>query len=175
MKYSNEINDFFKRHNVYSEEMFRYLERNTYMVDYRDEEARIAIGCAYAINNITKVLEGLSICIPYNYDDITTLISIHEITHGIIAYKHLNKKYNVDITCEALPMLYEKLYVLERQTPELIKYEKYLDSMISDSSSDSYKYGLYVRDTLLENYNNNYNSMDRLTRKLVRKYNKEYK
>lgn len=49
----------------------------------------------------------------------TMLINIHEITHGIYAYKKLNKKYNPNVGIETLPMLYEKIYILENNSEEL--------------------------------------------------------
>ena len=173
MKYSKRINNFFKEHNLYDEVMFKYLENHTDMIDYRDIDQRMLIGCAYAINEKTSKVESFRICIPFDIDDITTLISIHEIVHGIIGYKHLNKKYKHDITVEALSMLYEYIYIYEHPSDKLIKYGKYLDNMINEFSDESYKFALFAREELFMNYNKNYDKMEKLTKKLKYKYRKE--
>ena len=173
MKYSRRINSFFKRHNLYDEKMFRYLEEHTYMIDYRDEDMRVFVGCAYKLNKHNNKVEGFRICIPFDTDDITTMVSIHEIVHGIIGYKCLNKKFIKDITCEALSMLYEYIYISENPSEKLVKYGKYLDSMINDFSDESYKFALYARKEFFNNYDNDFDHMQKLTRKLENKYNKE--
>ena len=100
------------------------------------------------------------------------LISIHELTHGIEVYPKIGKKYIKDITCEVLPLLYEKLFILENPTEELIEYGKYLDQTIGENNMEEYIFALNIRDILLENYKYNMNEMQTLTKKLQKKYNK---
>ena len=76
-----------------------------------------------------------------------------------------------DLTIETLPLLYEKLYILENPSKELIAYSKYLDNLIETNSEKEYKFGLSIRDELLENYNYNMQDMQKLAKKLVRKHN----
>ena len=130
MNFNPKLIDFFKRHNLYDKEMFDYFSLNSSMIDYRYEEQRDFIGCFWKFKN--NVLVKFHLVLPYVYNDITMLISIHEIVHGILAYKTLNKKFNLDLDCESLPMLYEKIYINEVNTPEIIKYGNFLDSLISE-------------------------------------------
>ena len=173
--YSEILIDFFKRHNLYDEEMFKYLQEHTDIIDYRDEDTRVCIGCGYLINNKNNKLERFRICIPKVVDNKTALISIHEIVHGIVGYKNLNKKFKNDIIIEALAFLYEKLFINESNDPSLVKYGLYLDSLIEDNDEEKYKYALFARDYLLMNYEKDYYKMEKLSKKLTKKYNKSIK
>lgn len=168
MKYNQVIIDFFKRHNLYEEEMFKYLSENSMMVDYLDEEQRAFIGCFYILNK-RGILDRIQLNIPYVYNDETALINIHEIVHGILYYQKLGKKFKKDITVEALPMLYEKLYILENPSEEFIKYGEYLDRIIEENPQKEYKFGLDVREELLKNYNYNIKKMSKKVKRLSRK------
>lgn len=169
MKYNDEIIDFFKSHNLYDKEMFNYLESKTDMVDYQMEEDRAFIGCGYSVDRKTKRLVNFRICIPYCYDDKTTLISIHEIAHGIWAYKHLNKKIK-EIEVELFPMLLERIYLMENTSTALTSYTAYLDSTIDDEADEKYRFALSNRDILLKENYSDFSSIDRRTKKLVRKW-----
>lgn len=171
--YSDKILDFFKKHNLYEKEMFDYLQSHTDMIDYQIEEERDFIGCAYAINHYTKRLDRFRMGLPYVYDDITALINIHEIVHGIEGYKHLNKKFTPGMTCEALPLVYEKIYIAENPSKELIAYWNYLNSRIKEDSDIQYRFGLSVRDELFSKYVDDYKKMNKMVNKLARKYNRE--
>lgn len=168
MKYNNEIIAFFKKHNMYSDKMFDYLQNNTIMINYNYKENRDFIGCYHIIQN--NKLNKIKLITPYPTNEITTLINIHEITHGIELYKHLNKKYTPDISCEVLPMLYERIYVNEVNSKELLEYAANLDKEITNQ--EQYLLGLNLRDELLNNYNYNFNSTKRKVKKLVNKYYK---
>ena len=171
--YSEEIIDFFKRHNLYDEEMFKYLDSHTDMIDYyNNPEARVCIGAGHHTENGRVV--RLRICIPYPVDYKTTLICIHEIVHGIIEYKHLNKKPIEEIRKEALPFVYEKLYLDEINNEDMNKFEDYLNDFNVDKNNP-YSFALYARDCLVENYNKDFKKMDKLSKKLVKKYNKTIK
>ena len=37
MRYNPKVIDFFKRHNMYEESMFEYLQDHSVMIDYDDE------------------------------------------------------------------------------------------------------------------------------------------
>jgi hypothetical protein len=101
------------------------------------------------------------------------LISIHEITHGIENYFKLGKKFKEDITLEALPILYEKLYIMENPSDELNEYGKYLDSKITERCQKEYEFALRIREELIENYHFDMHKTSKLVKKLARKYLKK--
>ena len=121
MNFNTKLISFFQKHNLYDKEMFDYFSKNTVMIDYKDEEQRMYIGCFYIIDKNHK-LKDIQLNIPYIYDEITMLISIHEIIHGIILYKKLNKRYKKDNTTESMSLLYEKIYMEETKSKILTKY-----------------------------------------------------
>ena len=169
MVYNEKIIDFFKRHNMYDEKTFKYLQDNSTMIDYRNVEERAFIGCFYILNK-KEELERLQINIPYVYDDITALININEIVHGIENYSKLGKKFKKDLTIETLPILYEYIFITESQSSELKSYGKYLDKMIETSNELEYLFALKVRLELLNKYKYNMKKMQKLTKKLSREY-----
>ena len=169
MKFNAYIIDFFKRHNLYDEELFKYLEKNAMMIDYRDEDQRAMIGCFYVLDE-KEILKKIQVNVPYVYDDITAMINVHELVHGIEAYQRIGKKFKKDLTTEALPILYEKLFILENPSEELIKYGEYLDKTIEMCSEKDYKFALKVSDELIKNYNYDMKKMKKMTKKLSRKY-----
>ncbi len=167
MKYSDGIINFFKRHNLYEKEMFDYLQNQTDIIDYDDEDVRIFIGCAYNVDQITGKILGLRICIPIAYDDITTLISIHEIAHGIWGYKKLNKKYE-SLEVELFPMKLERIYLSERASARLNNYANFLDSTIDENSDERYRFALHNRDKLDNSTLSSFKSIDKHTKKLAK-------
>ena len=169
MKFNQGVIEFFKKHNMYEEKMFNYLEDNTNMLDYKDPDERCFIGCFYILDKKGK-LSRLILNIPYVYDDITALINIHEITHGIEHYPQIGKKFIKDTTIEALPIMYEKLYIMDNPSEELIKYGIYLDTLCNKDNAIEYQVALEMRDELLKNYNYNMKKMKKLTKKIVKKY-----
>jgi len=110
MVFNPDLIDFFKRHKLYNKEMFDYFSNNAIMIDYEDEEQRMFVGC-FCILGKDKKLKSILLNVPYIYDDITMLVSIHEFVHGIMLYGNLNKKVKIGIDKEVLPMLYEKIYI----------------------------------------------------------------
>lgn len=169
MVFNSNLIDFFKRHNLYNEEMFDYFSRNSSMIDYEDKEQRLFIGCFYTFGK-DKRLKDIHLNVPYVYNDITMLVSIHEFIHAIILYKNINKKVNIGIDKEVLPMLYEKIYINENNNPILIEYEKKLNKLINPKEDKEYVIGLALRDQLIENYNYDFEKLSRKVKRLVRKY-----
>lgn len=167
MTYNEELINFFKRHNLYEEEMFKYLQSNTTILDYHDEEQRDFIGCFYTFVN-NNILKSIHLNIPYIYDDITMLISIHEIVHGIDLYKHLHKKTKITNMCEILPILYEKIYIEETNNHNLRKYQQELNKRIKPSEKKYYM-ALEIMDELYQSYNYDINKMKKISKKLIRK------
>jgi hypothetical protein len=167
--FEEEVIGFFKRHNLYEEKMFMYLKDHIDMIDYNDEDLRVLIGTAYAVNKKNRKIINMRICIPYCQDEITALICIHEIAHGIYGYKKLNKKYN-PLEIELLPMILERIYIEEKQSNNLKKYADFLDSIIDEESDEKYRFGLENRGSLEERDLRNFKSIDRSTRKLARRW-----
>jgi len=169
MTFHPKIIDFFKKHNMYEPEMFKYFEKQSTMIDYADPEQRCFVGCFYILDKSRK-LKDIRLNLPYMSDDVTLLINIHEITHGYDTYHKMGKKFKKDITIEALPLLYEKIYILENPTEELTKYSAYLDKLITEKSEEEYRFGLKIREELLKQYNNNPKEMSKLIVKMGQKY-----
>lgn len=169
MVFNPDLINFFKRHNLYNKEMFDYFSKNANMIDYRDEEQRILMGCFYIFDKKNR-LKSIHLNVPYIYDDITMLISIHEFIHAIMMYKFINKKVNIGIDKEVLPMLYEKIYINENNNPILIEYEKKLNKLINPKEDKEYVIGLALREQLIENYNYDFEKLSRKVKRLVRKY-----
>ena len=47
MHFDDKLIEFFKKHNLYEEEMFKYFSENSTMIDYMDDEQRSFIGTFY--------------------------------------------------------------------------------------------------------------------------------
>lgn len=165
MIYNSKVIDFFKRHNMYEKIMFDYLQYNTIMIDYRDEDEKEFIGCFYVFLN--GKLHKINLVLPYLMDDITTLINIHEITHGIYMYRYLDKKVTIKEDIEVLPMLYERIYINESNNKELLALANDLDKKIRHE--DIYLLGLKLRDELLRIYNYDFEDINKKAKKLVKK------
>ena len=169
MNYHPRIIEFFKKHNMYDPVMFEYLQENSMMIDYRDPDQQDFVGCFYKLNK-NDILTNVYLNLPYVYDEKTMLISIHEITHGIENYLKIGKRFKEDITLEALPLLYEKLYIMENPSDELAEYASYLDAKITKSCQQEYQFGLKIREELIKNYHYDMRKMSKLVKKLARKY-----
>ena len=170
MEYHSKIIDFFRRHNMYDPEVFEYLKTNSSGVDYRDPDARYLIGCFYVKDIKNERLLDLKLVLPYVTDDITALININEITHGIENYPKRGKKFKKDITIEALPLLYEKLYILENPSEALLAYARELDQRIEESSAREYKFALKIREELLKNYSGDMKKSEKEVKRAVRRF-----
>lgn len=170
MVYNSKLIDFFKRHNLYDEEMFNYFQNNSIMVDYMLEESHDIIGTYYIFSKNNK-LKSLYLVIPYLYDERTMLISIHEIVHAICIYNRLNKSLLIDESIEILPMLYEKIYVLESKSKKAEQFLNYLDSRIRNN--EKYILAFSLRNQLVERYEYDFTKISKEAKKLLRKKNRK--
>ena len=166
--YYNDFINFFKKHNLYDEEIFNYIQKNRTLFDYRDEEQRIFIGCYYTCNK-QGILQKIKLCVPFIDNQITLLINIHEYIHAIELYKNIGKKYEQKDTEETLPMLYEQLYYLENPNKELEIYLIELNKKITKKSSKSYQIALLIQEELLAYYQKTNPTLKKLQTK-VKKY-----
>ena len=168
MRFHPKLIAFFKKHNLYDETMFTYFENHSTMLNSDFSDEMMMRACAYQVDSRTNILKGIHINVPYVKDEKTMLDNIHELTHAIFAYKRIGKKFKKDITIEALPLLYERLYILENPSEELQAYAKYLDSLITEEDT-AYVFALQARDILLKSYDFNPQKMERELKKISRK------
>ena len=176
INYYQKFIDFFERHELYDKETFDYLKNNTQLFDYRDTDQHGFIGCFY----LTKkgILQKINLILPFIDSDITTLINIHEYTHGIIAYKKINSILTENIVNETLPLLYERIYLEENKDNEnLREHINNLNRRIinsTDPESKKYKQALSTQDQLLDYYYSGHTSikdLNKKAKKLIRKQN----
>lgn len=166
----NKFVNFLKQHNLYDEEIFDFYWNNSFMFDYLDDELREFIGCYFIFDN-SKHLKKIMICIPFASDDKTVLINVHEYVHVFLMYPYINKKCKIGMDIEALAIFYEKLYLLENSSPELIEFANYLDSKIFYANKGEYVLAFMIKDKLNELYNKGYNieKLEKTAKRLVKK------
>lgn len=174
--YYQKFIDFFKRHGLYSQEAFDYLRKNSIQFDYRDTDYHSFIGCFFLTqrDKLTKI----DLIVPYINNDITALINIHEYTHGIIAYRYINKRVPEDFTSETLPMLYERIYLEENKDNQALRnHVASINNLIKESNCPDiirYKIALSMQEELFAYYANGHQNIKELsakTKKLTRKQN----
>ncbi len=170
MRYDPRIIDFFKRHNLYDEKMFEYLQDNTWGVCYADPPKARRVGCP-VIRYKGRIL-GFVIIIPDVTNDFTMFIQVHEIAHGIYAYKHLGKKVE-DRKLELLPFAIEKLYANEVQSEAVNNFSQRLDSMVDETSREPYRFALANRDEIVKKGISSFKEVDRTINVLSRKWCKQ--
>ncbi len=161
--------DFFKKHKLYNKEMFKYFEEHSTMIDPNYEDERMLTGCAYSIDRYTGILKDIHITLPYIIDESTLLDSVHELTHAIFSYYKIGKRFEKDITIETLPLLYERLYIMDNPSQKLEAYGKHLDSLI-DETDPEYYFAINARETLLKSYNYNPTQMIKIVSQMGKKY-----
>ena len=167
----NKFIGFLDKHNLYDKDILKYFQSNSLIFDYSNEEFRDFIGCYYSFDKSERLIK-IKACVPYIYDDKTILINIHEYIHFYLLYKKIGKKFIIGLDSEALPILYEKIYILENPSEELLSYEEYLNHFIIDSDDKKYILALKLQDELINLYNKGL-SIERLNFKvkvLARKY-----
>ena len=173
--YIKEILDFFRRHGLYSNEAYSYVDSHSEFFDYSDLKPRAAMGFAPDTNNETKLLDKFVLCIPHVIDYNTLLININLFAKGFIAYKYLGKKFMDQNRLEALALLYEKLFIIESKNKSLEDFGLHMDQLIDESSDENYKFAKYARDNMISEYDKDLNKMDELSKELVKKYYKHSK
>lgn len=173
MRFNPKLIDFFKRHKLYDEEMFKYFEEHSTMIDSNYDEERMTTGCAYLIDKNTGILKDIHLNLPYikpnAKEEELILDSIHELTHAIFTYPKIGKKFKRDITIETLPLLYEKLYIMENSSPRLIAYGYRLDDAITEEYPE-YVFALKARDELYPEYHKNPEEIAKIVHKMGQKY-----
>jgi len=169
MTFNPKIIDFFKEHNMYDQEMFKYLQKQSDMVDYDDPDQRYFVGCFYILDKSGTRLTDLRLNLPYINSEETMLISVHELTHAIFNYPKIGKKFKKDITIETLPLLYEKIYANEHPSKWLEAYLHRLDGMTYEKYPE-YAFGLKAREKLYQVYQKNPEKMAKIVEKMSQEY-----
>ena len=169
-----EFVNFFKKHNLYDVNIFNYLRYNSIQFDYHDDEKRPYIGYHY-LTDKNDILTKIKLYVPYIDSHKTILINIHEYIHGIILYNKLEKKFKQEIDSEILPILYEKIYLLENPSKELEDFLNYLNNRITKDNLNliQYKIALEVQDEMLKYYNEEkptFIDLQKKAKKLSRRY-----
>ena len=166
MKYDERIIDFFKRHNLYEEEMFDYIQKNTWGICYADKPKARRVGC-YNIGD--KRLLDFLVVIPDQTTDFTMFIQVHEIAHAIYAYKHLGKRFSAP-SSELLAFVMEKKYAEEIKSESVTKYSEHLDSVIDENDALEYRFALHARKEFMDSFNGDMKTFDKQSGKLLRKF-----
>lgn len=150
--YYRKFIDFLKKHGIYEKEIVDYFMSNSTRFDYRVEEDRAFIGVYYVIKN--NILDKIKVVVPYFNDDKTVLINIHEYVHLYKCYNKLGKICHIGRDKEVLPIFYEKLFVKENPTKELIDYHNNLNESIYNNKEEEYLLALRLSNELINNYDN---------------------
>lgn len=169
MTFNPKLIDFFKEHNMYETEMFKYFQKQSTMVDYDDPSQRCFVGCFYILDKTGARLTGIRLNLPYINSDETMLISIHELTHAVFSYPKIGKRFKKDITIETLPLLYEKIYINEHPSKSLETYLHKLDGMTHEKYPE-YAFGLKAREKLYQVYQNNPKKIAKIVEKMSQEY-----
>ncbi len=162
--------DFLKKHKLYNEEALKYLYANGIFFDFSEEEYHYFIGCYYIFKN--NKLQKTQIIAPYIKNEETLLINIHEFTHGLLLYRHLNKKVTIGKDSEVLPMLYERVYLKENHTETAKIFIDKLNNNITPASKIDYIIALNIQEQMLTHQAKEDNpiKLEKTAKKLVKKY-----
>ncbi len=164
--YYRKFIEFLKKHGIYDKEIVDYFMANSTKFDYRIEEDRTFIGVYYVIKN--NILDKIKVVVPYLNDDKTVLINIHEYVHLYKYYNKLGKLCHIGKDKEVLPIFYEKLFVKENPTKELIDYHNNLNESINNSKDEEYLLALRLSTELMNSYDNeNINKLNVKVKKLM--------
>ena len=164
--------DFFKKHNLYDQEMFTYMARNCQFVDYSDPDVNFTVACGPRVNPNTNVIEGFQMVIPYYRGEKTAFISIHEMAHAIYWYKKIGQIYK-PLEEELFAFIVERVYFEENKTPSLEEYVTYLDSTIDEEVRESYRFAYANRDNFIGWDISDFDNIDKTTKELALIWEKE--
>lgn len=119
--------DFLKRHDLYNQEIFKYIEENIERFDEHYNELMLIRGIYYNYND-NEELKNFKLCVPYIDNEKTAFLNLGPYIKAIHAYPKLGKKYKQNAEIEIIVMYYEKLFISETKNKEL---ERYLNNIIS--------------------------------------------
>lgn len=168
--------DFFKKHNLYDAEAFKYIEEHSIEFDYYDEEMMNIRGIYYNFNKANK-LTGFTLYLPYlDNNKMTSFVRIRPYIQALFAYKELGRNYKPGADSEIMALYFEKIYLQENPIAELKNYfNRILTSIKIQDTEPKYKIALNAQDEF-ESYNakNNldFKKMQTKAKRLSRKYSR---
>ena len=167
--YYRKFIEFLKEHGIYDEDIVLYYRNNWELFDYLDDELREDIGTGYVFSH-NELLE-MHPFVPIMNSDLTVLINVHEYIHVYMNYDKLNTIANVsNKDNEVLPIFYEKVYIKENLSNELVEYYEDLNGKIERNPEERYVLAMKISDELLCSYDNqNIKQLNRKVKRLVLK------
>ena len=142
-----ELVAFLKKYDIYDEEVFNSFINDSFKFesesDYKYSE------CLYVVDE-NDILVKIRALIPKIVDYKTILINIHEYVHYYTFYKKLGEKIEIGIDCEVLPMLYERLFVIEKDDVDLYNHWNKIKDGVLENNNSPYVYALKIQDSLLD-------------------------
>ena len=171
MIYYKKFIDFLQKYNLLDKESFIFISNRTKNIDYNNYEERETIGCYHKVND-KETLKDFEVTVPKIIDERTVIINIHEYIHALILYKMLNKKYEIGLEKEVLPLMYEKIYVIENEEISFFKHERALRETINEMNNDEYIIGSKVAEDLIPYKNEKIEKLYNESKRLVREYKK---
>ena len=173
--YYTKFINFFIKHQLYDEETFKYIERNTTRFGYYDEELMNIRGIYYSFNEIGQ-LTKFKLYLPYIDSEITAFMNIRPYIQAIQAYKKIGKKYKENANIEMIALSLEKIYLKENPNQEIKEYfNKIYTSIKEQETEKKYKVALKAEPELSEYFQKNISNFTKLNRKariLARRYQK---
>ena len=166
-----EFINFFKKHGLYDENIFNYIQKNKITFDYYDEERNYKIGYYPTIRN--DILTNVTIYVPFINNQKTLLINIYIYMHAIQLCSKLGQKIDNIDNNETLSMLYQKIYLQENPNQELEKYLSKQDEYTKENGMGKYKIALAVQNELLKYYNEEnptFRQMQKKAKRLIKKH-----
>ena len=169
--YYNKFINFLRQNNLYDVKSFSYWKKNRILFDYQEREKRDLIGCFYQFNK-NNILKEIKLIVPYLKNDKTVLINIHEFIHMLLLYPKLNKKCEIGIDKEILPIFYERLFIEQENTKELYEYYQYLNQYITNSNQLEYILANNLSEQVKDIYpQRNIYILEKKVKRLVKQHN----
>ena len=133
MNYYAKLIDFFKKHGIDNDKMFRFIRKRTKEIDYSIEEQREIRG-AFPIYNKQKEIIDFVLYIDTKSEK-TILLNIRPFIKAICLYIELKTEYNLekDIESEILAIYYEKQYLKENPNKQS---EDYLNNIYANIKNE---------------------------------------
>ena len=167
MTYYKKFIDFLKNNNLYTDESFIYISRQTTNIDYENKEERQNIGCHKEIKD--SKLKKFKVCVPEIKDEETLLININNYVKSLYLYEMLGKTYQPGLEEEIIGLLYEKIYILTKEDQSMKDYNKQVQEEISEIGTKEVKIAHEIADSLIKE---NYKNMIELSQKVTNKIKK---
>ena len=176
--YYTKFINFFKKYELYNEEIFNYIEDRTIKFDYYDEELINIRGIYYNYNK-TNQLTNFKLYLPYINSEMTIFMNIRPYIQAIYAYTKLEKKYKANAECELIAFYFEKKYLQDNPNQEIEKYLNNIYTTIKKQETEQkYKIALNVQPDLekyIEKNKPTFKELQKKAKKLSRNYHHRYR